>query len=133
MGLEPTGIASIFKRSITANNLRYTNYIEHGNCSTFNTIKESKLYDDTTITNLEFVEHIQEYLATRCCKLRVTWKRRKLSDEKVIMGAGCLNDKAINTLLNYYEMAIRNNVGDLYGMKKSVQATFFFNCDIYSK
>lgn len=36
------------------------------------------------------------------------------------MGAGRLTDKAINTLQNYYGMAIRNNVGDLYGMKKSV-------------
>ena len=46
------------------------------------------------------------------------------------MGAGRLTDKAINTLQNYYGMAIRNNVGDLYGMKKLVWATLFHNCDI---
>ena len=57
-------------------------------------------------------------------------EREKLSDEQGIMGAGRLTDKAINTLQNYYGMAIRNNVGDLYGMKKSVRPTLFHNCDI---
>ena len=57
-------------------------------------------------------------------------EREKLSDGKGIMGAGRLTDKAINTLQNYYGMVIRNNVGDLYGMKKSVRPTLFHNCDI---
>ena len=48
--MEPTGIANMFKRSITKNNLRYTNYIGDGDSSAFNTIKESKPYGDTIIT-----------------------------------------------------------------------------------
>ena len=49
------------------------------------------------------------------------------------MGAGRLSDKFINTLHCYYGMTIRNNVGDLYGMKKSVWATLFHNCDKANK
>ena len=67
---------------------------------------------------------------TRCHKLHVTWKGKKLFNGKSIMGAGRLTDKAINTLQNYYGMVGRNNVGYLYQMKKSVWATLFHNCDI---
>lgn len=52
----------------------YTNYIGDGDSSTFNTIKESKAYDDAITTNLECVGHVHKYLGTRCRKLRVTWK-----------------------------------------------------------
>ena len=46
------------------------------------------------------------------------------------MGASRITDKAINILQNYYGMVGRNNVGFLYGMKKSVWAILFHNCDI---
>ena len=95
-----------------------------------NTIKESKPYGDTIIKKLECVGHVQKRLGTRCRKLCVTWKGKKLSDGKGIMGAGRLTDKGINTLQNYYGMVIRNNVGDLYGMEKSVGATLFHNFDM---
>ena len=66
-------------------------------------------------------------ICTRCHKLHVTWKGKKLSNGKSIMGAGRLTDKAINTLQNYYGTVGRNNVGYLYQMKKSVWATLFHN------
>ena len=128
--MESTGIANMFKRSITKNNIRDTNYIGDGHSSIFNTIKESKPYGNTIITKLECVGHAEKHLGTRCQKLSVTWKGKKLSDEKDNMGAGCITDKAIDTLQNYYGMVGRNNVGYLYGMKKSVWATLFHNCDI---
>ena len=65
----------------------------------------------------------RETLGYKVHKLCVPWKGEKLSNEKGIMGASCLTDKAINTLQNYYRMVGRNNVGYLYGMKKSVWAT----------
>ena len=121
--MERTGIANMFKRSITKNNLRDTNYIGDGHSSVFNTIEESKPCVDTIITKLECVGHVEKRLGTRCHKLRVPWKGKKLSNEKGIMGASRLTDKAINTLQSYYRMVGRNNVGYLYGMKKSVWAT----------
>ena len=124
--MKPTGIANMFKRSIIKNNLRHTNYIGDCYSSDSNTVKESKPYGGTIITKLklECVGLVQKCLGTRCRKLRVTWKVKKLSDGKDIMGAGCLTDKAINTLYNYYGMTIRNNVGDLYGTTKNVLGHF---------
>ena len=75
--MEPTGIANMFKRSITENNIRDTNYIGDGHSSVFNAVKESKLYGDTIITKLECVGHAEKCLGTRCQKLRVTWKGKK--------------------------------------------------------
>ena len=48
-----------------------------------------------------------------------------MSDGKGISGKGRLTDKAINTLQNYYGMAIRQNTNDLYSMKKAVVAVLY--------
>lgn len=111
--------ANIFKRSITKNNLRYIIYIGDGDSTAFNTIEESKPYRDTIITKLECVAHVQKRLGTRCYKWGLTGKGKKLSDGRRIIGTGHLTDKAINALQYYYWIAIRNNVGDFYGVKKS--------------
>jgi hypothetical protein len=49
----------------------------------------------------------------------------KLSDGKYISGKGRLTDKWINSLQNYYGLAIRQNTDNLYGMKKAVAAVLF--------
>ena len=107
--VEPTGIANMFKHSITKNTLRYTSYIGDGDSlAFFNTVKESKPDGDTIITKLQCVGHIHKRLCTRCRELRVTWKGKKLSDGKGIMDVVRLTEKAINTSQNYYGMAIKN-------------------------
>ena len=57
-------------------------------------------------------------------------KGQVLTDGKKIAGRGRLTDKCINTLQNYYGMAIRQNKDDLYGMKKAVGAILFHCSDI---
>ena len=42
-------------------------------------------------------------------------------------GRGRLTDKVINTMQNYYGMAIRQNSNDLFAMRKSVIATLMHN------
>ena len=49
-------------------------------------------------------------------------KRKKLGDGKGVGGKGRLTDKMINKMQNYYGKAIRNNTGDLQGMKDSIMA-----------
>ena len=102
---------------ICSNDIRDTNYIGDGHSSVFNAIKESKPYGHTIITKLECVGHVEKRLGARCQKLRVTWKGKKLSDEKDNMGAGRITNKAIDILQNYYGTVGRNNVRYLYGMK----------------
>ena len=66
------------------------------------------------IKKLECVGHIQKRVGSRLRKLK--------EKNKGIGGKGKLTDKVINTLQNYYGMAIRNNTGDIITMKKSIAA-----------
>ena len=67
---------------------------------------------------------------SRCRNLRKTLKGAKLSDGKGISGRGRLTDKAINTLQNYYGMAIRSNTDDINAMKRAVGAVLFHCSDV---
>ena len=49
-------------------------------------------------------------------------KGKILSDGKKISGRGRLTDKVINTMQNYYGMAIHQNTNDLFAVRKSVIA-----------
>ena len=54
-----------------------------------------------------------------------TMFKGKLRDEKILGGRGRLTEKLINTLQNAMGMAIRQNVGNMYGMKKSIGALLY--------
>lgn len=128
--MEAAGAIIMFARSVSKNNLMYTEYIGDGDTSSFTKVQESKPYNDTEITKLECVGHVQKRCGSRCRTLIDNYKKQKLSDGKGLSGRGRLTDKAMNTLQNYYGMAIRQNVGQLYAMKKSVWATLYHNSDI---
>ena len=49
-------------------------------------------------------------------------KSQKLSDGKSVGGRGRLTDNIIDKMQNYYGQAIRENKGNLEGMKKSIKA-----------
>lgn len=67
-------------------------------------------------------------------KLRKEYRKKKLSDGKGLAGAkGRLTDEAINSLQNYYGLAIRRNKNDLQNMKKDVWATFFHKASTNEK
>ena len=65
-----------------------------------------------------------------CQSLIQNWKGKKLSDGKGLTGRGRPTSEAINTLQNYYGMSIRQNLDNIYAMKKSVFATLFHCTDI---
>lgn len=128
--MEAAGAKEIFHRSVDRNLLRYTEYIGDGDTSSFSVVSESKPYADYNITKLECVGHVQKRLGTRCRNLCQKLKGKILSDGKRINGKGRLTEKAINTLQNYYGMAIRQNVNNLYKMKKCVYAVLYHNSNI---
>ena len=123
--MESAGAVAIFHRSVDSYGLRYATYIGDGDTGSYPAVVESKPYADTVPGKLECVGHVQKRLGTRLRNLRIEYKGKVLSDGKKISGKGRLTDKAINTLQNYYGMAIRHNTGDLYGMKKAVAAVLF--------
>ena len=127
--MEAAGAVTIFKRSLDKNKLGYVSYIGDGDTSSFNEVNNSKPYGDFEIIKKECVGHAQKRLGlgTRLRTLRTTLKGKILSDGKKISGRGRLIDKVINTMQNFYGMAIRQNTNDLFAMRKSVIATLMHN------
>ena len=128
--MEAAGAVSIFKQSVDKYKLRYRTYIGDGDTDSFGKVVEAKPYGDILPVKLECVGHVQKRLGTRLRQLRKDCKGKKLGDGKGLTGRGRLTDKCINTLQNYYGMAIRQNTNNLYAMKKSIGAVLFHCSDI---
>ena len=69
--------------------------------------------------------HVQKRLGTRLRKLKSSYSEKKLSDGKGISGKGRLTDKMIDTMQNYYGLAIRQNKHNLQGMTNDVKAGLY--------
>ena len=67
---------------------------------------------------LECIGHVQKRLSTCLRELRKSHK----SSPTPLSGRGKLTDKVINSLQNFYGIAIRENQGQLYKVKKAVGA-----------
>ena len=129
--MEGVGAIQIFQRSQEKHQLQYTEYVGDGDSSSFIEVEKAKPYgDDVEIKKRECIGHVQKRVGTRCRDLRKSLKGVKLSDGKGISGKGRLTDKAINTLQNYFGMAIRSNSGDVNSMRKAIGAVLFHCSDI---
>ena len=122
--METKAAVAIFQRSVAINKLRYKTYIGDGDSSAYQTVVDSKPYKDLIPAKGECIGHVQKRVGTRLRKLKSTFRGR-LSDGKTLGGRGRLTERLINTLQNAMGMAIRQNVGNLYGVKKSVGALLF--------
>ena len=124
--IESAGAIKNFNRSVRINNLRYLEYLGDGDTSSFRDVNNSKPYPGHEIEKLECIGHIQKRVGSRLRNLRVKWSGKKLSDGKRLTGRHRLTDKVINTLQNYYGMAIRNSQGKtVHQMRVSVGAILF--------
>ena len=123
--MEPVGAVKIFARSEAERGLRYLEYLGDGDSSSFAKVKESKPYGDTLVSKNECIGHVQKRIGTRLRKLCNSYKGQKLSDGKPINGKNRLTTKIIDTLQNYYGMAIRSNTDSLVNMVNAVLATLY--------
>ena len=126
--MEAAGAVEIFQRSIQKNKLVYSHYLGDGDTSSFKEVVDSKPYDkfDIVPEKVECVGHVQKRLGTR---LRNKIKEYK-GTKTPLSGKGKLTDKVINSMQNYYGMAIRQNSGNLFEMKKSVGAILWHCTDL---
>ena len=122
--MEVGGVKEMYERSVEKNDLRYVSFIGDGDSSTYQTISNAKPYgDDVPIVKKECVGHVQKRLGTRLRKLKSG--KKKLSDGKGIGGRNRLTDKMIDTMQNYYGLAIRQNKNNLEGMTNDVKAGLY--------
>ena len=121
--MESEGAIRIFNRSIANYKLRYVNYIGDGDSSAYKKVKESNPYSsDDLPRKLECVGHIQKRVGTGLLKL--------VKQNKGIggRGKGKLTKQVINTLHNYYGIAIRNNKGKTLPEMKAAIAAVILHC-----
>lgn len=118
--MEGAGALSIFCSSVQKHKLIYSHYIGDGDTSAFKEVVDAQPYKDFDVVpaKLECVGHIQKRLGTRLRELRKAYRHTKTP----LTGKGKLTDKVVNTMQNYFGMAIRQNVGQLYQMKKAIAA-----------
>ena len=131
--MEAIGDVKMFSRSISENNLMYTEYFGDGDTTSFNQVQLSKPFGEILITKLECIGHIQKRVGSRSRNICITHKNKKLPDGKGVSGIGRLSEKAINTLQNYFGGAVRQNVGNIYFLRKSIWATLFHNTNFFDK
>ena len=124
--MEVAGALDIYKRSEKKYGLRYVSYIGDGDSSTFSSVSTAKPYGKhIMIEKKECVGHIQKRLGSRLRKLKASYGKKKLADGKTIGGRGRLTEKLIDTMQNYYGLAIRNNKENLDGMMNDTLAGLY--------
>ena len=132
--MEAEGAVEIFRRSETKHKLRYVEYIGDGDTGSFAKVVQSRPYGDSILPQkLECIGHVQKRVGTRLRNLRKEYKNKVLSDGKKLSGQGRLTDKCINTLQNFYGLAIRQNQGNLANMKRAIGAILYHCSNIPDK
>ena len=121
--MEGAGAIAIFTSSVQKHKLIYHNYIGDGDTSSFKEVSTANPYTDYGINpcKLECIGHVQKRLGTHLHDLRKAHK----NSSTPLSGRGKLTDKVINSLQNFYGIAIRENQGNLYQMKKAVGAILY--------
>ena len=128
--MESSGVLKLFHHSEKKNNLRCPTYLGDGDSSSYASVVAAKPYGrNVEIKKAECIGHIQKGVGTRLRNLKSS--KAILSDGKKLGRAGRLTENVINTLQNYYSKAIRQNIGNLYAMKKSVAAVLFHYSESY--
>ena len=113
--METVGTKRIWERSIKINKLRYTKFYGDGDSKSYSNVCD--VYPGVKVEKLECVGHVQKRVG---CRLRNLKKK-----EKGLGGRGKLTNNTIDTLQNYYGIAIRQNRGELKNMQAAVRATLF--------
>ncbi|GFU95102.1 uncharacterized protein TNCV_4138861 [Trichonephila clavipes] len=123
--LEVAGALSIFQRSQSLYNVRYTKYLGDGDSKAFTSIVENKVYGDhCSVEKLECIDHVMKRMGTRLRRLKTKMRGQKLSDGKPLCGRNRLTEAEIDRLQAYYGLAIRRNLSSVKDMQQAIWAIF---------
>ncbi|GFT19126.1 uncharacterized protein TNCV_903651 [Trichonephila clavipes] len=122
--MEVAGALSIFQRSQSLYNVRYTKYLGDGDSKAFTSIVENKVYGDhCSVEKLECIGHVMKRMGTRLRRLK-TKMRSKPSDGKPLCGRNRLTEAEIDRLQAYYGLAIHRNLSSVKDMQQAIWAIF---------
>ena len=123
--MEPAGARRIWGRSVANRKLKYTSYIGDGDSKSYSAVRKDKPYGHIKIIKKECVGHVQKRVGGRSRKLKQSIGSWKLSDGLGMGGRGRLTKQKIDTLQNYFGIAIRSNKGNKDNMKSAIWASLY--------
>ncbi|GFV38031.1 uncharacterized protein TNCV_2306261 [Trichonephila clavipes] len=101
--MEVAGALSIFQRSQSLYNVRYTKYLGDGDSKAFTSIVENKVYGDhCSVEKLECIGHVMKRMGTRLRRLKTKMRGQKLSDGKPLCGRNRLTEAEIDRLQAWF-------------------------------
>ncbi|GFX81891.1 uncharacterized protein TNCV_2570911 [Trichonephila clavipes] len=123
--MEVAGALSVFQRSQSLYNVRYTKYLGDGDSKAFTSIVENKVYGDyCSVEKLECIGDVMKRMGTRLRRLKTKMRGQKLSDGKPLCGRNRLTEAEIDRLQAYYGLAIRRNLSSVKDMQQAIWAIF---------
>ena len=121
--MEQVGAIKMFERSVKTRALFYTSFYGDGDSKSFLAVKD--IYGaEKPVSKFECIGHYQKRIGNRLRKLR---KEMKLG------GKGRLTTAKIDTLQNYFGIALRQNVGDLKAMTDGIIASMYHVAGYHDK
>ena len=121
--IESAGAADNFGRSLLNYGLINKEYLGEGDTSLFNDVLQSNSYKNHNVTPIK-LECIGDALKCLGTRLRNLVKPKKTLKNLYL---DKLTNKCIDSMQNYYGMAIRNNIGNLYAMEKAICQSSFIS------
>ena len=120
--MEIAGVLQCFKQSVHLHNLRYTNYIGDGDSKSYLEVVKADPYNGVQITKLECIGHVQKRVGSRLRTLKKECNDKIIVNGKSVALLQKLTLKRINTLQNYYGIAIRQSckTKDISVMQKAI-------------
>lgn len=115
--MEKIGALKLYGNS-KKKGLYYTSFFGDGDSKSFGAVKN--FYGPTKpVKKFECIGHYQK---------RIGCRARKLRKDKKLGGKGRLTVAKIDMLQNYFGIALRQNVGNLKGMKQACMASLYHCC-----
>ena len=120
--MEAEGAVMLFSRSVEKLGLQYTSFIADGDSSSYKAINDAKPYGEVKVHKKDCVGHVQKRMGTGLRKVVAENKGNVIDGSKGLGGRRKLTKKLMDTIQNYYGLAIRRNKDDLPAAKQAVQA-----------
>lgn len=115
--MEVEAAVTLFSRSLSKHNLRYTTIVSDGDSATFSALQQENVYGLVPIVKEECLNHVRKRMGTALRNL-------VQKSEQALGGKGRLTKALIDKLTDYYGWALRNNSSDVAAMQRAVMASF---------
>ena len=128
--MEKAGTQKIFGRSVDKHQLYYTQFFGDGDSKAFTSV-ENVYGPEKKVIKQECIGHYQKRVGNRLRKLKKTNKALggKANGKEDLR----LTDAKIDTLQNYFGIALRQHVGDLDAMVNGCMASMFHVANFHDK